>query len=90
MRGGVTNIIKGYAILAETPWHLVVEVYIPVNCSADFHWVLAVVVLKERLIRVYDSSSRSRQRNPSSEIQKNALMLPTYLQDGDFYEKLIV
>ncbi|PHT34132.1 hypothetical protein CQW23_25932 [Capsicum baccatum] len=32
-------------------------VYIPINCGDEFHWVLAVVVQKERRIRVYDSMS---------------------------------
>ncbi|PHT87134.1 hypothetical protein T459_09240 [Capsicum annuum] len=54
------NIIKGFSILAGLPWHLVDEVYIPINCGDEFHWVLAVVVLKERRIRVYDSMSRRR------------------------------
>ncbi|KAF3633858.1 hypothetical protein FXO38_25376 [Capsicum annuum] len=51
------NIIKGFSILAGLPWHLVDEVYIPINCGDEFHWVLAVVILKERCIRVYDSMS---------------------------------
>ncbi|PHU22406.1 hypothetical protein BC332_07513 [Capsicum chinense] len=51
------NIIKGFSILAGLPWHLVGEVYIPINCGDEFHWVLAVIVLKERCIRVYDSMS---------------------------------
>ncbi|PHU29174.1 hypothetical protein BC332_01267 [Capsicum chinense] len=42
------NIIKGFSILAGLPWYLVDEVYIPINCGDEFHWVLAVVVLKER------------------------------------------
>ncbi|PHT40998.1 hypothetical protein CQW23_19852 [Capsicum baccatum] len=73
------NIIKGFSILAGLPWHLVDEVYIPINCGDEFHWVLAVVVLKERRIRVYDSMSRRRRSGPSSEIQKLAKILPTYL-----------
>ncbi|PHU19214.1 hypothetical protein BC332_10365 [Capsicum chinense] len=40
---------------AGLPWYLVDEVYIPINYVDEFHWVLAVVVLKERHIRVYDS-----------------------------------
>ncbi|PHT98357.1 hypothetical protein BC332_32715 [Capsicum chinense] len=62
------NIIKGFSIPAGLPWHLVDEVYIPINCGDEFHWVLAVVVLKERRIRVYDSMSRMRHFRPSSEI----------------------
>ncbi|XP_055835052.1 uncharacterized protein LOC129903514, partial [Solanum dulcamara] len=82
----VKNIIRGFSIPAGLPWHLVDEVYIPVNCDMDFHWVLAVVVLKERLIRVYDSSPRRRSSNPFQEIQKIAAMLPTYLQDSGFFD----
>ncbi|XP_069150830.1 uncharacterized protein [Solanum lycopersicum] len=47
----IINIINGYSIPAALLWNLVDEVYIPVNCGENFHWVLAVVVLKERLIR---------------------------------------
>ncbi|PHT30670.1 hypothetical protein CQW23_29748 [Capsicum baccatum] len=73
------NIIKGFNIPAIFPWHLVDEVYIPINYGDEFHWVLVVVVLKERRIRVYDSISRRRYFGPSSEIQKLAKILPTYL-----------
>ncbi|PHU10892.1 hypothetical protein BC332_17822 [Capsicum chinense] len=41
------NIIKGFSISAGLPWHLIDEVYIPINCGDEFHWVLAVVVLKK-------------------------------------------
>ncbi|PHT52967.1 hypothetical protein CQW23_07429 [Capsicum baccatum] len=51
------NIIKGFSILDGLPWHLVDEVYIPINYGDEFHWVLAVIVLKNRRIRVYDSMS---------------------------------
>ncbi|PHU02612.1 hypothetical protein BC332_27863 [Capsicum chinense] len=52
------------------PCHLVDEVYIPINCGDEFHWVLVVIVLKERYIRVYDSMSRKRCSGLSSEIEK--------------------
>ncbi|PHT74095.1 hypothetical protein T459_21372 [Capsicum annuum] len=42
------NIIKGFSIPAGLPWHLVDEVYIPINYGDEFHWVLAIVILKER------------------------------------------
>ncbi|KAF3653768.1 hypothetical protein FXO37_16790 [Capsicum annuum] len=42
------NIIKGFSITTDLPWHLIDEVYIPINCGDEFHWVLVVVVLKER------------------------------------------
>ncbi|PHT54945.1 hypothetical protein CQW23_03431 [Capsicum baccatum] len=50
------------------PWHLIDEMYIPINCGDEFHWVLAVVVLKERSIRVYESMSRRKCFKLSSEI----------------------
>ncbi|PHT67421.1 hypothetical protein T459_26908 [Capsicum annuum] len=84
------NIIKGFSILAGLPWYLVDEVYIPINYSDEFHWVLAVVVLKERRIRVYDSMSRRRCFGPSSEIQKLAKILPTYLDMSGFLDQKVV
>ncbi|PHU05406.1 hypothetical protein BC332_26228 [Capsicum chinense] len=62
------NIIKGFSIPAGLPWYLVDEVYIPINCGDEFHWVLAVIILKERRVQVYDSMLRRRRFGPSSEI----------------------
>ncbi|PHT65069.1 hypothetical protein T459_29494 [Capsicum annuum] len=64
-------------------------VYIPINCGDEFHWVLAVVVLKERRIQVYDSMSRRRCFGPSSEIQNLAKILPTYLDMSGFLDQKI-
>ncbi|KAF3657460.1 putative protein EIN4-like [Capsicum annuum] len=83
------NIIKGFSIPTDLPWHLVDEVYIPINCGDEFHWVLAVVILKERRIRVYDSISRRRCSGPSSEIQKLAKILPTYLDISGFLDQKV-
>ncbi|PHU10424.1 hypothetical protein BC332_22284 [Capsicum chinense] len=83
---GLINIIKGFSIPVGLPWHLVDELYIPVNYGDEFHWVLAVVVLKERHIRVYDSMSRRRHFGSSSEIQKVAKLLPTYLNMSGFLD----
>ncbi|KAG5571778.1 hypothetical protein H5410_061544, partial [Solanum commersonii] len=47
----IVGTIKGFSIPAGLPWHLINEVYVPVNCNGEFHWVLAVVVLKERCIK---------------------------------------
>ncbi|KAF3684607.1 hypothetical protein FXO38_00183 [Capsicum annuum] len=49
--------------------------------------VLVVIVLKERLIRVYDSLSSKRKKEPHIEIQKLAVMFPTYLSDNGCYDK---
>ncbi|PHT92700.1 hypothetical protein T459_00582 [Capsicum annuum] len=81
------DIIKGFRILAGLPWHLLNEVYIPINCVDEFHWVLAVVVLKERRIRVYDSMSLRRHFRLLSEIQKLTKILPIYLDMSGFLDK---
>ncbi|KAF3635983.1 putative protein EIN4-like [Capsicum annuum] len=83
------NIIKDFSIPAGLPWHLVDEVYIPINCGDEFHWVLAIVILKERRIRVYDSMSRRRCFRPSSEIQNLAKILPTYLDMSGFLDQKV-
>ncbi|PHT58686.1 hypothetical protein CQW23_01049 [Capsicum baccatum] len=77
------------SISAGLPWHLVNEVYIPINCGNEFYWVLAVVVLTERRIRIYDSMSRRRYSGPSSEIQKLAKILPTYLDMRGFLDQKV-
>ncbi|XP_016571132.2 uncharacterized protein LOC107869067 [Capsicum annuum] len=82
-----TNIINRFCIPADLPWHLGVEVYVPINCGKEHHWVLAVIVLKERTIRVYDSLSSKKKSEPPTEIRKLAPMLPTYLLDSGVFEK---
>ncbi|KAG5631272.1 hypothetical protein H5410_002989 [Solanum commersonii] len=47
----IVGTIKGFGIPGGLPWHLTDKVYIPINCNGEFHWVLAVVVLKERCIK---------------------------------------
>ncbi|PHT99027.1 hypothetical protein BC332_32020 [Capsicum chinense] len=83
------NIIKGFNISTGLPWHLVDEVYIPINYGDEFHWVLAVVILKERRIRFYDLMSRKRHFGLSSEIQKLAKILPTYLDMSVFLDQKV-
>ncbi|KAF3670615.1 hypothetical protein FXO37_08445 [Capsicum annuum] len=83
------NIIKGFNIPAGLFWHLVDEVYISINCGDEFHWVLAVVVLKVRHIRVYDLMSRRERFGSSSEIQKLAKILPTYLDMSGFLDEKV-
>ncbi|PHT50500.1 hypothetical protein CQW23_10247 [Capsicum baccatum] len=50
--------------------------------------VLAVIVLKERTIRVYDSLSSRKKSEPPTEKRKLAAMLPNYLSGSDFFEKI--
>ncbi|PHT39858.1 hypothetical protein CQW23_18712 [Capsicum baccatum] len=83
----IANIIHGFCMPVGLPWYMIDEVYVPINCGKEFHWVLAVIVLKERLIRVYDSLTSKRKKEPHIEIQKLVVMLPTYLSDNGFYDK---
>ncbi|KAF3675516.1 putative protein EIN4-like [Capsicum annuum] len=83
------NIIKGFSISAGLPWHLADKVYIPINCGDEFHWVFAIVILKERCIQIYDSMSRRRRSTPSSEIQKLAKILHTYLAMSGFLDQKV-
>ncbi|KAG5594732.1 hypothetical protein H5410_035964 [Solanum commersonii] len=47
----IVGTIKGFGIPVGLYWHLIDEVYVPVNCNGKLHWVLTVVVLKERHIK---------------------------------------
>ncbi|PHU13671.1 hypothetical protein BC332_14876 [Capsicum chinense] len=82
--------IQGFSIPSGLPWNLVDEVNIPINCGDEFHWVLVVVVLKERRIRVYDLMLRRRHFELSSEIQKLAKILSTYLNMRGFLDQNIL
>ncbi|KAG5629350.1 hypothetical protein H5410_001067 [Solanum commersonii] len=62
---------------AGLPWYLVDDVYIPVNCDGRFHWVLAIVELKQR----------HKKKVYSREIKFLSRMLPSYLLDNDFFKK---
>ncbi|KAF3665975.1 hypothetical protein T459_05535 [Capsicum annuum] len=83
------NIFKGFSIPAGLPWHLVNEIYIPINYDDEFHWVLAVIVLNERRIRVYDSMSQKRRFELSFEIQNLAKILLTYLDMSGFLDQKV-
>ncbi|KAG5590546.1 hypothetical protein H5410_041060 [Solanum commersonii] len=73
----IVGTIKGFDIPGGLPWHLTDEAYVPVNYNGEFHWVLAVVVLKERCTKVYDSMSSSRTNiKLCPEIQKLSTLLP--------------
>ncbi|KAH0736954.1 hypothetical protein KY290_035659 [Solanum tuberosum] len=83
----IANVMKGCSIPAALSWHLVDDVYIPVNCDGKFHWVLVVVELNRRLIRVYNSSIGTRKQQHYEEIKKLSWMLPSYLLDSGFFGK---
>ncbi|KAG5630332.1 hypothetical protein H5410_002049 [Solanum commersonii] len=50
--------------------------------------VLAVIVLRNRLIRVYDSSLGTRNKSQSDEIKQLSIILPNYLHDSGFFDKI--
>ncbi|PHU00161.1 hypothetical protein BC332_29948 [Capsicum chinense] len=54
----ITNIINKFCIPAELSWHMIDEVYVPVNYGKEFHWVLAVIVLKERVTHVVTKAEK--------------------------------
>ncbi|KAM3247262.1 hypothetical protein P3L10_009029 [Capsicum annuum] len=81
----ICEIMQGLCIPAAILWHFIDEVYVPINCKGSFHWVLAVVVLKERCIHVYNSMKG--HRGNAEEIKELAEMLSTYLTISDFFEK---
>ncbi|KAM3309293.1 hypothetical protein P3S67_011037 [Capsicum chacoense] len=83
----IYEIMQGLYIPAGIPWHLIDEVYVPINYKGSFHWVLAVIVLKERCIRVYDSMKG--HRGHADEIKELAEMLSTYLTISNFFEKKV-
>ncbi|PHT34347.1 hypothetical protein CQW23_26147 [Capsicum baccatum] len=64
-------------------------VYIPINYGDEFQWVLDVVVLKERRIRVYDSMSGRRCSGLSLEMQKLNKILQTFLDISSFLDQKV-
>ncbi|PHU15150.1 hypothetical protein BC332_16355 [Capsicum chinense] len=81
----ICEIMQGLCILAGISWHLIDKVYVPINYKGSFHWVLTVIVLKERCILVYDSMKG--HRGHTDKIKELAEMLSTYLTISDFFEK---
>ncbi|KAF3645111.1 hypothetical protein FXO38_19823 [Capsicum annuum] len=86
MEKSLINTIKGLSTCADQPWHIVNEVFFPINCDNAFHWVLAVISLKDRCICVYDSMASSRKRKQTSDIEKLAVIILIYLQYSKFFE----
>ncbi|KAF3670850.1 hypothetical protein FXO38_06886 [Capsicum annuum] len=62
MEMSLINTIKGFSPRTGQPWHLADEVFVPINCDGAFHWILTVIALKDRCIRMYDSIASSQKR----------------------------
>ncbi|PHT55288.1 hypothetical protein CQW23_03774 [Capsicum baccatum] len=74
------------AVVNQNPDYSKVEIPMTENIYKD-HSVLAVIALKDRRIRIYDSLSNLRNMDSSPEIQKLAVMLLTFLFDSGFFEQ---
>ncbi|KAF3642507.1 hypothetical protein FXO38_21062 [Capsicum annuum] len=81
----ICEIIQGICISAGLSCHLVDEGYVSLNCERSFHWVLIVMGLKERCIRMYNSLKGHDDHE--IEIKDFAGMLSTYLSIYNFFEK---
>ncbi|KAF3615207.1 hypothetical protein FXO38_20117 [Capsicum annuum] len=75
----LTNIIKGFSIPAGLPWHLVDEVYILINYGDEFHWVLAIVFLKERDCSIFVAAY--------AECMRDGLQVPNDGLDAELLRK---
>ncbi|KAH0747460.1 hypothetical protein KY285_009117 [Solanum tuberosum] len=85
----ICSYINDFGTPAGIPWDQVDEVYILVNCKEEFHWGVAVVQLKDRCIRVYDSHVAAGHNSLiKAEIAKIAFLLPSYLTLSGFFDKL--
>ncbi|PHT76549.1 hypothetical protein T459_20071 [Capsicum annuum] len=62
MEMSLINTIKVWSTRAGRPWDMVNEVFVPISFDGVFHWVLTVIALKDRCIRVYDSMASSRKK----------------------------
>ena len=84
----IVGIMKRFGIPCGLSWPLADDFYVPVNINGEFHWVLAVIGLKERCIKGYDYMSSTRSnRKLSSELKKLSIMLSTYLELSGFFEQ---
>ncbi|KAF3647520.1 hypothetical protein FXO37_19927 [Capsicum annuum] len=52
MEKSLINTIKGLRMCVGHPWHMVHDVFVPINFDDAFHWVLVVIALMDRCIRV--------------------------------------
>lgn len=85
----VGQCIRGFKLLANISWDKVDEVFIPVNVSKSFHWILMVFRIKHRSLHVYDSTMGGavHKKNVIEAVQKLAKMIPLFLTSTGFYGK---
>lgn len=78
--------IRGYKVHANILWHLVDHVFVFVNVKDKFHWVLAVVSLKDKCIEV-DDSYRVAYHNSEikNEVNKLDQLISLKMIMNDYY-----
>ncbi|PHU16053.1 hypothetical protein BC332_17258 [Capsicum chinense] len=80
--------INGFRMHAAVPWHIVEDIYIPVNIKEKRHWALLILSFSERCIFLYDSyESFGHYSVVLDVIKKLAAIIPLYLEYCDFYVK---
>ncbi|PHT86110.1 hypothetical protein T459_08216 [Capsicum annuum] len=80
--------INEFRMHAAVPWHIVEDIFIPINIKKKYHWVLAVLSFSERCIFLYDSyESSGHYATVLAEIEKIAKIISLCLQACDFYVK---
>ncbi|PHU03040.1 hypothetical protein BC332_28291 [Capsicum chinense] len=81
--------IDSYPVRMQCDGATNLTMYIQINYGDEFHWVLDVVILKERRIRVYDSMSGRRCSGSSFEMQKLNKIFPTFLDIRSFLDQKV-
>ncbi|PHT37739.1 hypothetical protein CQW23_21312 [Capsicum baccatum] len=92
MAGGhvahVNEYINGFRMHAAVPWHIVEDIYIPVNIKEKHHWVVAILYFSERSIFLYDSYESSGHYSAVLDvIEKLSAIIPLCLEHCHFYTK---
>ncbi|MCE0482059.1 hypothetical protein HAX54_040438 [Datura stramonium] len=84
----ICEYINGYRFYAAIPWYTVDNVFIPINVKDKIHWVLAILLFRNRCIYVYDSlGSVEHDVAVKREIDKLSQLLPIHVLTTDFYHK---
>lgn len=84
----VLDVINGYGLAFNTPWHLVDFVLFPIWLPEQKHWILAILNLQKRVVRVRNTLTCEG----STLIVKKALLplcmlIPHYLLLTEFYSR---
>ncbi|XP_055961001.1 uncharacterized protein LOC130015254 [Mercurialis annua] len=79
--------IKGCVMRCNTKWANVDDVFFPINCVSDLHWISARLNFKERCIYIYNSlRSAQYDRSATEYVTCYSVLLPLFLQATNFYD----